>query len=157
MNAGRWFAPFLVAAILLTVGCAADPGAEDAGGRHDAGLTADSGTDAGTDAGTPCPAAFAGCTAFEDRTGAGDDRSVTFDFTPVPKCLKVRAGQSVTFNGPSAVHPLSQACGPAEVIPDHTTSSGSFTFSDPGDYGYFCDVHGTSGGAGMAGAVQVIP
>ncbi|MGC4119660.1 MAG: hypothetical protein QM765_34835 [Myxococcales bacterium] len=103
-----------------------------------------------------CAAAFAGCTTYQDATAGGPQ---TISFAPVaysPKCLKVAAGQTVTFSGSFSFHPLSQACGPADVITD--TSSGtskSFVFAEPGTYGYYCTAHGSAAGSGMAGSILV--
>lgn len=38
-----------------------------------------------------------------------------------------------------------------------TWTSVSHTFTEPGTFGYFCQLHGASGGGGMAGAVEVLP
>jgi len=81
------------------------------------------------DAGAPgCSTGFAGCTTFEDKTGSA---SVTVSFggaagnTYSPKCIKVKVGTSVTFQGSFTFHPLQQACGPASVITNGSGSSAS--------------------------------
>jgi len=104
-----------------------------------------------------CPASFAGCASYVDATANDAGRTVSFtSFQYVPKCLRIAAGQSVTFSGSFAVHPLKQACGPAAVIaPTASGSSATFVFEAPGAYGYFCSAHGTEGGSGMAGSVLV--
>jgi plastocyanin len=98
-----------------------------------------------------------GCTLFTDLTAATAviDFGDSFGNAYVPKCARVRVGQSITFNGPFALHPLSQTCGPAGAIP-HTTSGTTVTFqiNTAETYGYQCDVHF---GAGMNGAFQVVP
>lgn len=105
-----------------------------------------------------CPDGVAsGCALFTDLTAA----TAIIDFGDavgnayVPKCARVRVGQSITFNGPFALHPLSQTCGPAGAIP-HTTSGTTLTFqiATAETYGYQCDVHF---GVGMKGAFQVVP
>ncbi len=32
-----------------------------------------------------------------------------------------------------------------------------FTFSKPGTYPYYCEIHGNRGGLGMAGTITVVP
>ena len=113
------------------------------------------GPDAG--GGPFCPAPYAACSSYSDATAPGASRGVSFTCCQyAPKCLRIAAGQSVTFTGSFGAHPLEQACGPAGAIA--TTSSGSsatFVFTVPGDYGFFCDLHGTPGGTGMAGSILV--
>jgi plastocyanin len=104
-----------------------------------------------------CSAGFASCTSFSDGTAG----TPTISFPGLaydPKCLRLKVGQAVSFSGSFSAHPLEQACGPAPVIA--STSSGtsaSFSFSKPGLYGYYCTLHGTSTGSGMAGAIEVVP
>ena len=143
-----------------------DAGTADAGtdaGTHDAG-SADAGTDAGTadagsDAGT---ASLNGCTTYTDHTGASDSRVIAFaNFQYTPPCMKILAGQTVTFSGSFGGHPLMPG------VPSSTTgtsspnnpitaaSSGStlaVTFPTTGDYGYYCNFHF---GNGMYGAIEV--
>jgi plastocyanin len=70
-----------------------------------------------------------------------------------PKCILVAPGTSVSFEGEFSTHPLSATVGSGNPI-THTTSgtTASFTFNDPGSFGYQCDVHFASG---MCGAVYV--
>lgn len=180
--------PILLAlAMTLAFGSACSSGTErdpstttDAGPATDAGTTTDAGmgdSDAGPtqrDAGTAqqpdagpgdtctgencCSEGVAGCTAFEDRTAAGAAREITFSFDPSPRCLKVKAGQQVTFNGPSDFHPLVQNCGPASALGNSEASPTVVTYTTPGLYGYFCSNHGNPpSGSNMAGAILVEP
>lgn len=114
--------------------------------------------------GTPeegqCAENFAGCTELEDRTADDASRTIAFGDTLgntyAPKCLKIKAGQTVTFDGDFTVHPLAHACGPAETIPNVTTgTSEAVTFETSGNYGYFCTRHGNPAGGGMAGRIVV--
>jgi plastocyanin len=135
-------------------------GVKDQGAKKD-GVSADKG--AGPDAaGSACAAAYAGCTTYQDLTGSSATRTVTFGGTVGnaydPKCVQVKVGQSVTFSGGTfSFHPLAQACGPAPVITAGTGTTASFTFNTAGIYGYYCTVHGTASGTGMAGSIQVVP
>jgi plastocyanin len=144
-----------------------DAGSVDAGtdAGHDAGT--DGGTDAGTDAGV---LTVNGCTAAtaEDHTGMS---SVTIDFggvaglTYTPRCIRVRAGTRVTFNGSFSFHPLQAgtvsgavatpaAAGttPLPTSPVSTGTTASFVVAPVGAYGYYCTLHATFG---MNGAIFV--
>lgn len=102
------------------------------------------------------------CTSWTDLTDAatkvvrfpgGNDR-----YTPA--CVRVRFGQSVTFQGGDfGSHPMTQACGPI-AVPAFEQSSGSavsITFDKAlGVFGYYCTRHGSPNGSGMAGAIEVV-
>ncbi len=105
---------------------------------------------------------------YVDRTAASADRTVSFGtangsppFNYAPRCITIAAGQSVTFNGTFAAHPLSPGSNPTALTagsannPIQRTGSGSpamFTFPTAGLYPYFCEMHYA---AGMMGVVQV--
>ncbi len=107
--------------------------------------------------------------AFDDRSAAGADRTVSFGgaggsdaFSYAPMCMQVAAGQKVTFSGDFSVHPLAAGLAPGQTgtatsgnpIPD--TSSGTSpvtaTFAASGTFPYFCRHHYA---AGMIGEVVV--
>jgi plastocyanin len=96
---------------------------------------------------------------YVDATGSGASRTITFGgVTPglaySPKCLKIAAGQTVTFSGDFVSHPLSETCGAALTItPTATGSTAMFTFTTTGDFGYQCDIHGPL--YNMNGAIRV--
>jgi plastocyanin len=72
--------------------------------------------------------------------------------------MKIKSGQTVTFSGSFAAHPLDAACQPASAITNVTTgASTTVTFTTIGYYNYYCTFHGTSGGTGMAGSIEVVP
>lgn len=78
-------------------------------------------------------------------------------FVYAPKCLRVPAGTVVTLPG-SATHPLRRSTrGTAgSPIPDGpSTSAQVITFSSPGFYPYYCNVHGNDSGTTMSGVVWV--
>lgn len=111
----------------------------------------------------PLDAAFEinGCSAaaIVDRTAVGADRTVTFaGLTYTPACMRIAVGQSVTFSGSFAAHPLVGGSivggvrAPDATSPITSTSSGSsaaFTFATAGAYPYYCDVHGPGGMTGV--------
>ncbi len=142
----------------------------DASVSNDASTNNSSGHDSGADGSTNnqqngCADSYyvnTGCTSFEDKTG---DSSVTVAFgggtlgnNYSPKCLKVSKGTIVTFSGGFGPHPLRQGCGPTISITN--TDAGAnhdFVFDTVGDYGYYCNNHGSSAnGTGMAGMIQVV-
>lgn len=101
--------------------------------------------------------AFAGCTAFEDHTAAGDPRAVTtMGFSYAPKCVQIKKGQTVNLAA-SAVHPLKPGPQAGNPIPAMSTSPAMVTFNAEGVFGFFCLNHGAADGTGMAGAIQVVP
>jgi plastocyanin len=146
----------------------AQPGA-DAATAVDSGTTeppdaaAAAGPDAaaapGPDAGPSypaCAASYASCAGYTDATAPAADRTISFTCCQyTPKCLKIAAGQSVTFSGSFGSHPLDQACGPAQVIVGASAGNATFQFDLPGEYGFYCAIHGTAGGGGMAGSILV--
>ena len=105
-----------------------------------------------------CKPAFADCASYDDYTAPTADRTITFPFLSyAPKCMKISAGQSVTFSGNFGVHPLAQACGTPGAITNGTSGSATFTFATPDVYGYYCENHGSADGSGMAGSILVVP
>lgn len=138
----------LAASCLLLVACGSGGGSGGTGGTAGSGGT-----------GGACAAAFAECATYEDHTAAADSRTIAFVTAMyTPRCMKIKAGQMVTFSGQFAAHPLMQSCGPtANVITNGTGTSESITFATAGDYGYYCTIHGTASGFGMAGSISVVP
>lgn len=141
-----------------------DKGAKDSGPTPDKGAT-DAGPAPDKGAGTPCATGFASCSTFEDKTASA---TVTVDFGGnagfeyAPKCIKVKAGTKIDFKGDFSSHPFKATCGPA-MLPDSGQPSGAGTFTvdttglASGIYGYFCTLHGTTSGSGMAGAIEIAP
>lgn len=94
-----------------------------------------------------------GCTAFEDQTAATAARKIVWDTSVASKanrCMKVKVGQTVAYEGNFATHPLGAAGGdspsPFASVPD----TGKVTFDRAGTFGYVCRVHPS-----MTGAVLV--
>lgn len=140
------------------------PKTDAGGGGSDAGGGADAGGGGGT-----CTLAYAGCTP-QTMTDVGDtDTTVKFGMGGnryEPRCLRIKAGRTVTFDGQFAAHPLDPAaCNPPgtafqDSIP--TVKSGATAtakLTKPGIYAYYCDVHGTPTGSAtdMVGLVEVVP
>jgi len=128
--------------------------------RVDAGHASHNTTDAVSQGAT-----FHGCTdgRFVDRSAASASREVTFgaDLAYSPPCLVIDVGQSVTFTGSFATHPLRAGAAPSSSLSDPPgnpipgASAGmalTVTFSAAGTWPYHCATHFASG---MAGVVRV--
>jgi plastocyanin len=133
----------VMSVLVATSGCGSGGGGNDDGGANDDG-----------GGGTP----ICGCTAATaDDLTAQAAVPVSFGGTAglaySPKCILVAAGTGVTFEGAFSTHPMSATVGTGNPIA-HTASgtTATFTFSQPGAFGYQCDVHVASG---MCGAVYV--
>jgi plastocyanin len=145
-------------------------GAPTDGGRpkKDAGATdggvSESGTDAGPVDAAPPPydgGPLNSCNAgnYVDRSNGGQvQRTITFpsgipgSFTYSIPCMRVKAGQTVQFDGNFANHPL-EAFGGNVPTPFTLTNTGltqQFTFNNGGNYGFHSQNDAT-----MIGAIQV--
>jgi len=103
---------------------------------------------------------------YEDRTADAAGRTVvprgSTGYTP--RCLIVRAGQSVTFEMDFAAHPLvpgvphgsSVGATSPNLIEARSTGTMAYTVTFPGAgyFPFYCSRHGH---VGMAGVVRVIP
>lgn len=121
------------------------------------------GVDAAQDSGTG--ASLNGCGAADfaanDHTAAGDARAITFpgegeaarQFTP--SCMRIKAGQAVTWTGGFSTHPLEAAGGdsPSPITVTTGVTTKSFTFPTAGTYGFDCLNHPGV----MRGAIEVLP
>jgi plastocyanin len=138
-----------------------DSAANDSGGG-DSSSNNDSG--GGTDAsdggdGEAGPVVVNGCTVFEDHTAVGDARAIAFGgangLKYVPSCMEIKVGQTVTWNGDFATHPLQAFNGDTPnpiVAPDAGATTDPIAFPTAGTFGFHCGVH-----ANMVGAIKVIP
>jgi len=138
-------------------GTGSDSATDTDGGATDSSTVADSGGDTG-------PAAVNGCAAADfaasDHTADADARKITFPSGESagpysPKCMTVKAGQSVTWSDGSFVnHPL-DAIGGDSASPIASTETGTtvtFKFATAGTFGYGCTIHSS-----MRGAILVVP
>jgi plastocyanin len=125
-------------------------GGVDAGGQQDSG-----GGDGGGGGDSGAPEPVNGCTTFEDRTAEGANRTLTWDFsitTSPDRCIRIKAGQTVTWEGSLEAHPLLPSGGDSpSPVSGVDTTTGEVTFPSAGTFGYVCDVH-----PAMLGAVEVV-
>lgn len=151
-------------------------GGESAGGTGGTtsagGTTSTGGASAGGAGGGAAGAGGGGTTLngcadgdFVDGTADTFDRTIAFGGTVgivySPKCLRVKAGQMVTFKGPFMFHPLAPGSTPTMPStgspgnPITATASGTsqaFTFPAAGSFPFLCTVHFANG---MVGVVRV--
>jgi plastocyanin len=80
-----------------------------------------------------------------------------------PGVVTINVGDTVVWVRESGVHNVRADDGSFQLgegdtgLPGSTWTRVSHTFTEPGTIGYFCQLHGASGGGGMAGAVEVLP
>lgn len=124
-----------------------DPGTADASldarvvdsGKRDSGIV-DTGV---VDTGTEDVLNGCGEMDFVDRSGEAGARVISWDFNVDPRCIVITRGESVTWNGALANHPLSSQGGdmPTPIVTTNVGSSVTFVFPDAGDYGFVCLNH----------------
>ncbi len=163
-----WKNPAMLALVVLALGathCGSDD--DDGANAGTGGRAGTGGAGAGGSSGDAIPD-FNGCTAsaYEDLSASGAERTIAIAQAGLvysPKCLTVAVGQTVTWQGSLAAHPLAPgnandaAAGSADN-PIQATSTGqtvSFTFDAAGTYPYYCTFHSGGDGTGMAGVVHV--
>jgi plastocyanin len=79
---------------------------------------------------------------------------VDFDFAP--KEIRIKAGTVVTWkNDGAAPHSATAADGSFDTAVFQPGESKSVTFASAGTFAYYCSLHGTPQGEGMAGTVVV--
>jgi plastocyanin len=123
--------------------------------------------DAGLDAGLPVNGCGESDFAANDHTADADPRIIAGPpgLTPqqyVPNCMRIKAGQTVTFTGDNVHHPVdtAQVSGPTpypiltgSVPAGDGGSDFTVTISEPGVVRFNCDVHPTL----MKGAIEIVP
>lgn len=97
---------------------------------------------------------------FDDLTAETAVDVVARDNTFVPAYIEVRAGTTVTFTNRGRnqhnVLPTTEGAFPTIEAEDlEPGTSQDITFDAPGDYPYYCSLHGTKT-KGMVGAVRVM-
>jgi plastocyanin len=110
----------------------------------------------------PVVSHFAGCTDADYVTVDRNIVVTTVGSSYSPKCLKVKVGATVLIAA-STIHPVqgkeNSANQPVNPIFDDLgakVSNTNFTFTNGGEFGYYCVAHGTEAGRGMAGSIIVV-
>jgi plastocyanin len=159
----------LAAFSLLALACSSDDTTTTDAGTTDTGTTSDTGvlpTDAGTptdsgpaadaapsvDAGAPNGPVLNGCSQYVDRTADAASRTLVWSFSIAnapERCITIKAGQTVIFQGDHTVHPLAAKGGDATTP---ITNVADVKFATAGTFGYVCSNHPS-----MTGVVYVLP
>lgn len=169
--AKRWC--FIVSVLALVCGCEGKPSGGGSKGAAPAqtAAAAKGAKKAATGAsGAPAPAApggpVAGCTSFADHTSVNDVHSIPWDESLAKsplRCIKIKAGQDITWEGDFAKNPMIPAGGdtptPIADVRENVSNPGlkgeersMTTFKKPGTFGY-----ASSKTPAMKGAIQVVP
>jgi plastocyanin len=99
----------------------------------------------------------------DDLTGMANTTIQFAGLSYTPKCIRVKAGTNVTFEGNFALHPLEggtvvngipTADPMSPITLTNTGMSKTFTLMNAGDVPYYCTAHAV---AGMKGAIFVEP
>ncbi|HEY9841216.1 MAG TPA: plastocyanin/azurin family copper-binding protein [Candidatus Obscuribacterales bacterium] len=150
----------MILASALMAGCTATVSPAPSGGKPSAQPSAQpSGS-------TPTNQFINGCTSYEDRTNVDADHMITWDLSvssQSERCMKIKAGQSVTFMGNFTAHPLMTKGGstpsPFDDAANQVANPGltgqegtSLEFKTAGTFGYVCKFHPS-----MTGAILVVP
>jgi hypothetical protein len=143
-----------------TGGAVQPSGGADAGsgGISDSGGTSSGGFSSGGTGGGE-PELVQDCSSFLDRTAEDASRIIPWGFgiSGAPeRCLRVRVGQSVTFEGSFSTHPMGAAGGdvPSPIVGDYPVGAVEYNvdFVSAGTFGYYCLTHAT-----MRGAIEAVP
>jgi plastocyanin len=120
-----------------------------------AAVTAEPATPLPTSAPTAQPTASPGATS---AVAVGEGEVELEDFNFVPKILTVKVGAQVKFaNKDNATHSVISDTGLFNSGPLGKGQEFFFTFTEPGEYAYYCGPHGGPGGEGMSGKIIVVP
>jgi plastocyanin len=94
--------------------------------------------------------------AGTSATFAADHEVELFDFFYRPAVLNIEVGDRVTWRNVQGFHNVVSDTG---LFSSGDPVGGNWTFShtfdEPGDFPYFCSLHGNPGGIGMAGRIVV--
>jgi plastocyanin len=109
-------------------------------------------------AANPTPAPSATGTAASPPAAVFGDEVELEDFKMVPQILTVKVGTEVKFsNKDQAVHTVTSDTGLFDSGPLQKGQDFFYTFTQVGEYPYYCAPHGGPGGQGMSGKIIVVP
>lgn len=95
-----------------------------------------------------------GCTTFLDESAPSAARKIVWDpsvATSPMRCMIIKKGQTIAFEGNLTTHPLLASGGDTPTPVATVAPTGKVTFTAAGTFGFVCGVH-----ASMTGAVKVI-
>jgi len=107
--------------------------------------------------------ALAACSSTSTPKASGSPSPVATsavnakDYEFLPANIAVKAGTTVTWSFVGAVPHTVTSADPRVTFDSGQKTKGTFTFtfSQPGTYHYYCKLHGSASGQGMAGTVTV--
>lgn len=91
-----------------------------------------------------------GRTSFVDQTAGSAPRKIVWDTSLASnpnRCMKVKVGQTVAYEGELAIHPLAPSGGDTPTAFSNSAANGKVTFPRAGTFGYACAVHPSMTGA----------
>jgi len=93
------------------------------------------------------------CKTFVDKSGAADTRTITWTIplTVPERCMTIKKGQTVKWDGNFSSHPLAPKNGDTPNPVTGVDASGNVTFPNAGVFGYECGIHPS-----MTGVIKVI-
>lgn len=143
MKTQRGLVFLLVLATMAVTACGGDEGGGAGGG--------------GGGSGGDQPKLINGCTVYQDQTSDGSPRNLNWDLplaSSPARCMKIKAGQSVTWRGLFSFHPLKAQGGDAGNPISNGGSGDTHVVAFPatGTFGYVCTSHPS-----MTGAIFVAP
>lgn len=126
-------------------------GTTDGGGTGEAGGS-EAGSDAGVDSG---PLVVNNCKTFDDRSASGATRTIAWQF-PLPsadRCIRIKKGQSVRWNGNFTQYRVAASAGSTQPNPiaSFDDASPTVTFPNVGTYGFECP-----DAPALVGAIDVV-
>jgi plastocyanin len=156
------FGILLAVSTTVTIGCSdsSNNNTPGAGGGGGGGTTGGGGSGGGIPFMAMIPCSMESSYVSTGTTIAFGGSDPGFNYAP--KCLKVSAGATVTFNGDFAMHPLKGSTlrgtltgNPIPTTALNTGTSMPFTFPTPGFYAYYCAFHGADDAEFMNGVIWV--
>ena len=130
-------------------GSSGTSGASGASGTS--GTSGTSGVDSGGDSAAKV---VNDCNTFVDRSASAASRTITWDFpvsTSPERCMTIKKGQDVIFNGDFTLHPLVTSGGDQPNPIAGFDATGKVSFAKAGTFGFVCGNH-----PGMTGAIKVL-
>lgn len=140
----------LVLALPCLVACSSGSGS-GTGGDGGATIEVDGGGDGGGGGGG---VTINECKTFLDETGPTGARKIDWNLsvaTSPTRCMTIKKGQTIAFEGDLKAHPLLASGGDTPTPFASVADTGKVTFPAAGTFGFVCGVHPS-----MTGAIKVI-
>jgi plastocyanin len=162
-------AAWVAGAALLLAACSPIPNVDTPTPEPDDNIP-ETGSTAVVPTDAPLATELPASTATSPAPTAAPTEAAPTEAAPQPAFVNIQGSRfspaSITISAGSTVTWRHQGSGSHTITADDgafnsgTITAGetfSFTFTTPGEYGYYCEFHGSPGGGGMAGIVIVTP